>query len=221
MLSHRSAAALWGLARDSRAAIDVTVPGRTRRGSGDIVVHNVRRLHTDDRQRRDNIPVTSVARTLLDLAEVVAPRRLARAIDAAERLRLFDLRAIDELCARSNGRRGVRALKEAIRHYRPTAPHTRSQLERRFVALSDDAGIPRPAMNLFVAGCEVDAAWLDRGLVVEVDSFEFHRTRAAFEADRRRDAALQRAGLRVLRVTDRRLHDDLAGVAADIRALLG
>ena len=101
VLSHRSAAALWGLLRDSRAAIDVTVPGRTRRGSGDIVVHNVRRLHEDDRRRRDNIPVTSVARTLLDLAEVVAPRRLGRAIDEAERLRLFDLRAVDRLCERS------------------------------------------------------------------------------------------------------------------------
>jgi hypothetical protein len=220
VLSHRSAAALWGLLPDARAAIDVTVPGRTRRGSGEIVVHNVRRLHGDDRCRRENIPVTSLARTLLDLAGVVPPSRLARAIDAAERLRLFDLRAVDELCERSRGRRGLRALNEAIRRHRPTAPLTRSELERRFVALCDQAGIPRPAMNLFVAGYEVDAAWLDDGLAVEVDSFEFHRTRAAFEADRRRDAALQRAGVRVLRVTDGRLNDDPAGVADDLCALL-
>ena len=83
MLSHRSAAALWGLLRDSRAAIDVTVPGRTRRGSGDIAVHNVRRLHPDDCGEREQIPVTSVARTLLDIAGVVPAARLARVIDQA------------------------------------------------------------------------------------------------------------------------------------------
>ena len=220
VLSHRSAAALWGLLRDSRAAIDVTVAGARRAGSGEVVVHNVRRLHPDERCRRENIPVTSLARTLLDLAAVAPPRRLTQAVDEAERLRLFDLRAINELLERSDGRRGVRALRQAIDRYRAGAPVTRSELERRFVALCGEAGIARPAMNLFVAGYEVDAAWLDQGVIVEVDSFEFHRTRAAFEADRRRDAALQRAGLRVLRVTDRRLEDDPAGVAADVRALL-
>ncbi len=220
LLSHRTAAALWGLLRDSGAAIDVTVPGRSRRGSTGILVHNVRRLHDDDRARRDHIPVTSVARTLLDLAEGEPPRRLARAIDEAERLRPFDLRAIDELCARSKGRRGVRPLREALLRYRPSAPVTRSELERLFVEVCDGARLPRPAMNLFIAGHEVDAAWLEQGLVVEVDGFEFHRTRAAFEADRRRDAALQRQGLRVLRVTDRRLKDDPGGVADDVRALL-
>ena len=182
-------------------------------------VHNVRRLHPDDRGILDRIPVTSVARTLIDIAEVVPPRQLARAIDEAERLGFFDLRAV-ELCKRSNGRRGVRALKEAIRRYRPAAPVTRSGLERRLVEICDAAGLPCPAMNLFVAGYEVDAAWLEHGLVVEVDGYEFHRTRAAFEADRRRDAALQREGLRVLRLTDHRLEHDASGIAADLRALL-
>ena len=83
LLSHLSAAALWGLVRDSRAVIDVTVPGRTRRGTEGIVVHNVRRLHADDGTRREGIPVTSVARTLLDVAAVVPAGRLARAIDEA------------------------------------------------------------------------------------------------------------------------------------------
>jgi hypothetical protein len=182
LLSHRSAAALWGVLRDSRAAIDVTVLGCARRGSGGITVHRARRLEPDDRVCRDHIPATSLARTLLDLAAVAPTRQLARAIDEAERLRLFDLRAIDELLERSNGRRGVRALRQAIDRYRAGAPVTRSELERRFFRLCDDAGIPRPAMNLFVAGYEVDAAWLEHRLVVEVDSFEFHRTRAAFEA---------------------------------------
>ena len=117
----------------------MTVAGTRRAGSGEVVVHNVRRLHHDDRCRRERIPVTSLARTLLDLAAVAPPRRLARAVDEAERLRLFDLRAINELLERSNGRRGVRALKVAIRHHRPAVPVTRSDLERRFVALCDEA----------------------------------------------------------------------------------
>jgi len=220
VLSHRSAAALWSLLRDSRANIDVTVAGRTRHGRGNIVVHNVRRLHPDDRGRRDHIPVTSVARTLLDIAEVVSPRQLSRAIDEAERLGLFDLREIDALCRRSNGRRGLRPLGEAILRYRPMAPVTRSGLERRFVRICDRAGLPRPAMNLFVAGYEIDAVWLDSKVVVEIDSYEFHRTRAAFETDRIRDAALQREGLRVLRVADRRLKDDPVGIAEDLRKML-
>lgn len=221
LLSHRSAAALWGLLHDSRRTIDVTVAGGSRPGSRGLAVHNVRRLHHDDRARRDHIPVTSVSRTLLDVASVLPPRRLARAVEEAERLWLFDLRTLTELCERSNGKRGVRPLREAIDRYRPGAPVIRSDLERLFVEVCDRAGLPSPAMNLFVAGCEVDAAWLDRGLVVEVDGFEYHRTRGAFETDRRRDAALQREGLRVLRVTDRRLKDDPAGIAEDIRALLG
>jgi hypothetical protein len=220
VLSHLSAAALWGLLRDNRVKIDVTVPGRSRRGSGDLVVHRVRRLHSDDRRRRAEIPVTSVAHTLLDIAETAAARRLARAIDEAERRGLFDLHAVDELCARSPGRRGVKPLRRAIAGYRPSPSLTRSDLERAFVDICDSAGLPRPAMNLFVAGHEVDAVWCDRRLAVEVDSYEFHRTRAAFEADRARDAALQRERYRVLRVTDHRLQDDRAGIAADLRALL-
>lgn len=85
-------------------------------------------------------------------------------------------------------------MRDALRRYRPMAPLTRSELERRFVEMCDGAGLPRPAINLFVAGHQVDASWLDRGLVVEVDSYEFHRGRAAFETDRRRDAAYQREG---------------------------
>jgi len=220
VLSHRSAAALWGLLRDSPATVDVTVPGRGRAGSGDIVVHNVRHLHRDDRRRRDHIPLTSVPRTLLDLAEVVPPRQLARAIDEAERLRLFDLRMLDELCKRSRGRRGLRPLAQALSRYRPMAPLTRSDLERLFFEMCEGAGLPQPAMNLSVLGHEVDASWLDQKVVVEVDSYEFHRTRAAFETDRIRDAALQCEGFRVLRVTDRRLKGDPNGVAKNLRTLL-
>ena len=114
----------------------------------------------------------------------------------------------------------MRPLAEAIRPVPPNCAVMRSGLERRFVEICDAAGLARPAMNLFVAGFEVDATWPDQRLVVEVDSWDFHRTRAAFETDRLRDAALHRAGFRVLRVTDRRLEEDPAGMVADLRALL-
>ena len=99
-------------------------------------------------------------------------------------------------------------------------PHTRSDLERRFLRLCRDAGLPRPAVNVPVAGVEVDFLWPEARLVVELDGFEFHRERAAFERDRRRDAILQRAGYRVLRITHRRLTEEPEAVISDLRALL-
>jgi uncharacterized protein DUF559 len=219
LLSHRDAGALWGLLRPgSHAGTDVTTARRCKRRPG-IALHRSRRIHPEDRVATGGIPVTSVARTLLDLAEVVRPWRLARAIEEAERCNLFDLRAVDQLIARSRGRHGLKPLKRALRDYRPPA-FTRSGLERRFIELCRAAGLPRPAVNLFIAGGEADVSWLERRLVVELDSHEYHRTQAAFERDRARDATLQLAGYRVLRVTDRRLQREPDSVVRAVRALL-
>jgi very-short-patch-repair endonuclease len=98
---------------------------------------------------------------------------------------------------------------------------TRSELERLFLELCRDADLPVPSVNAVVLGYEVDAVWPHRKLVVELDGYGFHRSRAAFERDRARDAALQVAGYRVLRVTDRRLAGEAAAVQADVRSLLG
>jgi Protein of unknown function (DUF559) len=168
---------------------------------------------------KDGIPVTSVARTLLDLAESVSRRRLDRALEEAERIGVFDLGAIERLVERSNGRHGRRRLSDAVGAYRAPA-FTRSELEQKFLDLCRDAGLPRPAANLFLAGSEVDMAWPEHRLVVELDGHEFHRTRAAFERDLLRDTDLQLAGYRVLRVTDRRLRSAPAEVVAALRALL-
>jgi hypothetical protein len=168
----------------------------------------------------DGIPVTSVARTLLDLAEVLPRRRLERAFDEADRQHLLDLSAIGRLCERSRGRHGLKPLKALLSaRFRPV-PETRSELERQFLDLCRQAGLPPPLVNCHVAGFEIDAAWPDRRLVVELDGFAFHHTRSAFERDRARDAELQLAGHRVLRVTARRLADEPREIVRAIRLLL-
>ncbi|MGH2979609.1 MAG: endonuclease domain-containing protein [Solirubrobacterales bacterium] len=219
LLSHRDAASLWGILATSAAGVDVTAPGRSRSGQAGIALHLPRRVHFEDRAVEQGIPVTSVARTLLDLAEVVRARQLARAVEQAERLELFDLHAVQRLIDRSHGRRGLRRLNRALRDYRPL-PFTRSELERRFLEQCHDAGPPQPSANMFIAGGEVDVVWPPQRLVVELDGYEFHRTRRSFEEDRLRDARLQRAGDRVLRITHRQLTGQPEETIATVRALL-
>jgi REase_MTES_1575 len=221
LLSHREAAAHWGLLRVSRTAVDVTAPGRSRHRRPGIDVHLPRRLEECDGTERDGIPVTTVARTLLDLAEVVDGHRLARALEESERIGLFDMTAVLDVCARARGRRGLRPLRRALGAYVEPPPLIRSELERQFAALCRGAGLPRPAFNAIVEGMEVDAVWESYRLAVELDGRSFHATRAAFERDRRRDAALVVAGYRVLRISARRLREDRRGVIADLRRLLG
>jgi hypothetical protein len=197
-LSHQSGAALSDLRRSSSPIIHVTTPGRANpRG---IRVHRVRRLHPDDVAVVDRVPVTSVARTLLDLADVLPPRQLIRAIEQAERLQLFDLKAIDRLLARSSGRR-LKTLRSAIAAVNGEPPRVNSDWERDLLDFCDDNGIPRPELNVIVEGYEVDALWRDKKLIVELDSYAFHRHLAAFENDRRKDGTLQLAGYMVVRIT--------------------
>ena len=213
LLSHRTAAALWQMLPSTGGQIDVTASTRRRRPG--VVVHEG---HHDDRTVVEGIPVTTVARTLLDLAEA-APARLERALEAAERMGFFDLRKVESLMDRNPGRRGSRVLEAALDSYRDPSL-TRSELERRFLRLCRRAGLPAPATNIWIAGQEVDAVWCGKRLAVELDSHEFHRTRAAFERDRVRDGDLQLAGYRVLRVTHRRLRDEPRVVVSMVRSLL-
>jgi very-short-patch-repair endonuclease len=162
--------------------------------------------------------VTTVARTLLDLAEA-APEKLDRALEEAERRGLFDMRDVEALIVRRRGRHGVRVLEQALGAYRDR-PFTRSELERQFGDLCREAGLAPPAFNAWVAGHEVDALWRDQRLVVELDGHAFHRTRAAFERDRLRDADLQLAGYRVVRITHRRLTRYPGAVVTSVRRLL-
>ena len=168
---------------------------------------------------RDAIPVTSVARTLFDLAEVVDERRLERAFEEADRLGLLQIRALERVCVRGSGRRALAPIRRLVSAaYLPSS--TRSPLEDRFVAFCWEHHLPPPATNTSVLGFEVDALWPYARLIVELDGFSYHHHRAAFERDRVRDAALQAAGYKVIRLTHRRLDENSNAVATQLRRLL-
>ena len=214
-LSHRTAAALWGLF-DTRV-LDVTATGARRRPG--IVTHRGR-LAAADRTVRRGMPVTTVARTLLDLGEVLERAELTRTLEQAMRLKLYSRRALDEAASRAAGRRALRPLRACLDELEPRRARTRSELERRALALISDHGLPAPEVNARLLGLEVDLHWPDRRLVVELDGHAFHTTPAEFERDRRRDADLTAAGHRVVRFTWRHLEDEPEWVAARLRQLL-
>jgi predicted transcriptional regulator of viral defense system len=218
VLSHRSAAGRWGLLRVTSGPIDVTVPGRSSRRNG-ILPHTAR-VHQHDRTRRDGIPITSVLRTLLDLAVIVSDRELARAVNEAERVGWLNRRPLAEFLERNAGRNGVRRLRALTAGLHEAAWRTRSDLEAAFLALCRKYGVPAPMVNVRVEGFEVDMYWPKARLIVELDGFEYHRTTAEFDRDRRRDAHLAARGYRVVRVTYRWLATDPAGVAATLRTLV-
>lgn len=219
VLSHLSAGTLWGLIGPSRGLVDVTSPGG-RPGRVGIALHRGL-VDGDERSVNARIPVTAVPRTLVDLAGVLDERRLGRAFEEADRLRLLDMGALTLACDRAKRRRGIGNLRRLIEEARaPSYP--RSPLENRFVEfyrghLSD---LPEPLFNVLILDHEVDAYWPKHRLAVEMDSWEFHHHRAAFEEDRARDAAFQAAGYRVIRLTHRRLKREPAVIAAQLRALL-
>lgn len=222
-LSHREAAALHGLRPSGGDRIDVTTTRRLRRPPPGVQVHHTTVLGDGDVERIDGMPVTTVARTLIDLAAVVPADSLAKALREAEHLRVLDVVAVEDTMRRTRTRRGRghAALRAALEEHRRRGTQlTRSVLEDRFVALLDAHRLPRPRMNAHVEGREVDAAWPAAGLAVELDGWARHKDRHAFQRDRDKGNALTQAGWRLLRFT----HDDVvrrpAEIAADIRRLL-
>ena len=181
-------------------------------------MHSGTALLSVDLDSSEGVPVTAVPRTLLDFA-AVDPRFLGRAIDNAERLGLLDLPAIETLLARSGGLRGVARLREALGLYRLPG-FTRSGLERRFLGLVHDAGLPTPAMNSFVAGYQIDAYWPTMRFAVELDTYDYHGGHAAFEDDRMRQEDLKLAGIEMTRITGLRIEKDPKAVADRLRRLL-
>ena len=204
VLSHTSAAELWGMLRDRRppspAAVDVdvnvTIPTeagrRKRRG---IVIHRSRALHPSQVTRRLAIPVTTPIRTLRDLRRTLPQPQFAAALRQAEFLRL--------------------PLGDSLEPDR-----TRSELEGRFLALCRRHRLPQPEVNVRIGGFVVDFTWPEQRLIIEVDGWDAHRTRSAFEEDRARDARLALLDYEVVRFTWRRLTRDQAAVAKTIRGLL-
>jgi very-short-patch-repair endonuclease len=230
-LSHATAAVVWRLLdpgpadgvdarHPRRAPIEVTVPpGRRSLPRQLLRPHRTRELGAGEVAIRHGLRVTSPARTLLDLSATASERELRRAVEEALRTRLATAAELAALVASRARRPGTKALRELVT--RDEAPAlTRSEAEERLLELVRGAGLPAPVTNVRVGGYEVDALWRDRRLIVEVDGFAFHSTRAAFERDRRRDADLQALGYRVLRLTWRALQRDRDRVIAQLAQLL-
>jgi very-short-patch-repair endonuclease len=213
--SHRTAAVLWKLLPERGPRVDVTVPGgggRSRRGA--IIVHRSP-LPPGDVTTRHGIPVTTPARTLVDLADSLPRRAIERALDEAAYLRL-DLPALRPV----PGRRGAGRLRRVLAGHEAGSTRTRSELEELMLGLCRRAGLPQPEINQKIEGYEADFVWREPRLIVETDSWGAHGTRSAFEWDRRRDAEHTTAGWRVVRVTIRRLEEEPDAVAEQLRLLL-
>jgi hypothetical protein len=184
--------------------------------AGSNPLHSAEALSGADSAWSEGIPVTAIPRTLLDFA-ATDPHYLGPALDNARRL--LDLVAIDELISRSRGFRGVARLRTALEIHRPAA-FTRSGLERRFLALIRRSGLPRPSTNLFVEGYELDAYWSKERFAVELDTYDYHGTPTAFEADRIRQENLKLSDIEMTRITGVRMDREPNAVASRLRRLL-
>ena len=220
VLSHVTAAIVWGLRRGDAALIDVTVARGGRTAPAGVRLHRAGTLTPEDRTRRDALPVTTVARTLFDLATVLPQRALERALEEAE-ARHLDASALPTLLAAHPHKHGAPKLRNALEmHGDGGATLTKSELEEFVLAVCDRHGLDRPRVNVVVCGYEADFSWPRQRLIVEADSRRHHDTTAAFERDRERDAVLAVEGWETVRVTRRRLTREPAVVAGQVRALL-
>ncbi|MFN8215028.1 MAG: type IV toxin-antitoxin system AbiEi family antitoxin domain-containing protein [Solirubrobacterales bacterium] len=203
LLSHWSAAWLWGLMPASAVPIHVTTPIPRHRRLG-LAIHRSRTFAAEDRALCEGIPVTSVARTALDLAARVRSRSLNRLLQRSEELGLFDLPDFESVLDRNRGHRGRKPLRLAVAIYEPP-PFTRSGLERRFFELILAHGLPRPATNFVEAGYELDVYWPDLRFAVELEVYETHGSRLSFEQDPVRQEELKLSGVEMIHVTGMRL----------------
>jgi hypothetical protein len=223
VLSHRSAAELWGLKPGQAAPTEITAARRRRPRPG--LTPHCSPLPSDEVSVRHGIPVTTVPRTILDQAATTTTRQIERMINEADVQHLWDRLSLDDLLDRYPRRAGSAAVRAALRGRRAGATVTRSELEEMFIEFVDDLGLPRPECNvpLSIGGTllEADCVWRSESLVVELDGGRFHDTRAAFESDRERDRRLSVAGWRPIRVTYRMLRTSRDRLAADLQRLLG
>jgi REase_MTES_1575 len=194
-LSHATAADAWELRRFGSGTIHVTIPGDPgRRRRAGLRIHRSRTLTPGDTTTHRGIPITTPARTIIDLARTIDGRPLEHALDIAEQRNLVDF-------ADLRSRSIPPSLQAVLSRYTAGTTVTRSEMEERFLALCDNHGIPRPQVNTRIEGEEVDFVWRDARLIVEVDGYAYHRSPSSFERDRERDVMLALAGWRVLRFT--------------------
>ncbi len=219
LLSHRSAAALLGLAVADEQTVDVTVVGCNRRARPGIRIHRVRALDPRDVTRREKLALTSAPRTLVDFAAQASSSELGDAFAEARAKRLLTDRALQGALARvPSNHRGAAVIRAMLRE---GGTYDRSKAERLMRAHLRSAGLPQPEVNRIIAGHLADFLWRDQKLIVEVDGYGTHGNRQAFEADRRRDRAHVAAGYVVIRVTWWQLqHEPIAVIAAIAQAIV-
>jgi very-short-patch-repair endonuclease len=221
VVSHLSALALWDLRAQTSGPVHVTVRhGRTVAREG-IRRHVSRQFELADLAVVEGIPCTSWARTLVDVAAGLQRNQLRGLVERAQRLRIFDARALNDTLERAARKRGTGKLRRLLAELNDEPPPTRSEFERRFLDLVRSASLPSPITNGLVHGHEVDFHWPEAKLIVETDGRETHATAIAFERDRGRDLDLKLAGWEVIRITWRQLRDEPERIAVLLRAKLG
>jgi very-short-patch-repair endonuclease len=202
VLSHHSAASVWGLCPDrgDEEPVDVLTGARQVRRRSGVITHRTNRLEPREVSVCQGLPVTSPARTLRDIAGTVSMRELERAVDEALVRRIVRLQQLRDAVAQDKGRVGGPLLAALLEHRgKPTI--TRSQAEERMLELIRAADFPPHETNARVNGYEVDFLWRPQRVIVEIDGYVYHSTRSAFERDRAKDAALAAAGFLVVRIT--------------------
>jgi hypothetical protein len=222
VLSHRSAAALWGIRPATGAPVEVAVASKSRSSRG-IHRHCVG-LPLDEITVERGMPVTTVPRTIFDLAAVAPENQVESALRQSEYLRLYDRLSLHDLLERYPGHRGARSIETALARRAERPGITRSPLEERFLLLLDRYGLPRPRLNAWLqlqeGMVQVDCLSPETMNVVELDGWAAHGTRVAFREDRARDRSLRVAGYEVTRITRSQLDDEPLAVAGDLRSLL-
>lgn len=218
-LSHRSAAVVWKIlptgARPRR--VDISLRSGCRRRPG-VRTYRPESLSPDETTIHDRLPITSAARTLLDLAEQLRRRPLDRAVARAIALRLTDPKSLGALVDRHATKRGAGRLKAVLQGGGPA--FTRSEAEVRFLELVRRAKVDPPEVNTRLVGLEVDFYWPTRGLAVEVDGKAYHSAPRDFERDRQRDSELAAIGVRVVRVTWRQMNESPEALLVRLGAAL-
>lgn len=217
MLSHRSAAALWGIGSEGDET-EITVRTASPRRRLGIRVYRRPTLADRDMTERDGIPVTGLVRTFVDLASILAPRLVERSVNEADRLDLIDPHTLRLELQPHRCEPGVRPLRALLD--RRTFRLTRSELERLFLQISKKVGLPLPETKQWVNGFEVDFFWPDLGLVVETDGLRYHRTPGAQARDRLRDQAHTAAGLVNLRFTHEQIRYEPEHVRSTLFAVV-
>jgi very-short-patch-repair endonuclease len=216
VLSHTSALRLWEMSQiDPPRPVHVTVPGSGRRRRPAVVFHRVEALAEDERGNLDGIPITTPARTIADVAGMLASRELEQAVAVGEREGLVTSKELAQLTERYPRRPGMPLLRAILRE-RNECHFTRSEAERRCLQLLRNAELPRPHTNVTVGPYELDLFWPEAGVAIEIDGWEHHSRRARFEADRRKDNWLRARGIDVIRLSWRQITHQATASAVQV-----